>query len=97
VSVLLGNCVPVLCVGFVNEGRERLPDIPDSLQCEYDFLARRGDVAGRFYDALASVVVCVKVCSEALEHGDERACGRIAGVRHGVVSFAFVLVHWIER
>ena len=60
---------------------------------ELHFLARRGDVAGRFYDALTSVVVCVEVCSKTLEHGDERTCRGGTGVRHGVVSLAFVLVH----
>ena len=61
------------------------------------FLARRGDVSRCFDNPLASIVMLVQLFSEAFEHSDKRACGLLglACIRHTVVSFAFVLVHWL--
>lgn len=59
------------------------------------FLARRGDISGRFDDPLTAIVMLVQLFPETFEHGDERAGRllRLACVRHGVVSLSFVLVH----
>jgi hypothetical protein len=62
-------------------------------------LATRSNVPRSFDDPLAPIVMLIQLFSEPFKHGDEWAYGLLGlpCVRHFVVSFALVLVHWLRR